>query len=159
MKEILKILENDCRTTPAQIAAMLGMTEEAVIAEIERLEKEEVLLGYKALVNWDKSDKEQVTAWIEVKVTPQRGFGFDRIAERIYQYDEVESLYLMSGTYDLAVTVTGKTMMDISMFVASKLSTIEGVNSTATYFIMSKYKEKGHICRALPEQEERMLFV
>ncbi len=159
MKEILSLLEKDCRLTPEQLGTMLGVDASVIEEKIAQAEKDQVILGYNALVDWDKAGEEKVTALIEVKITPQRGFGFDRIAERIYQYDEVESLYLMSGGYDLSVIVTGKTMKDVSVFVGQKLATIEGVNSTATHFIMNKYKEKGHLYATLPEQEERMMFV
>ena len=157
-KEILKILERDSRLTDAQIAAMLGLTEEEVAATIKECELEGIILGRLTLVDWDKAGEEFVTALIEVKVTPQRGDGFDRIAERIYQYEEVESLYLMSGAYDLTVIISGRTLKEVSTFVSSRLSTIDGVTGTATHFILKKYKDKNIDFESQPEQQERMMF-
>ena len=159
MDELLTLLEKDCRQTPQQLATMLGRTEQEITDEIARFEKEHIILGYPALVDWTKTDDEMVTALIEVRIAPQRGDGFDRIAERIYQYEEVESLYLMSGAYDLAVTITGKSLREVAEFVHARLAIIEGVTGTATHFILKKYKEKNHVFEKLPEQEERMLFV
>jgi len=159
MYEILKLLENDCRLTTEQLAAMLDMSAEQVSAEIEKYTREDILIGYQALINWDKIDIENVTALIEVKVTPQRGEGFDRIAERIYQYDEVESVYLMSGSFDLTVIISGKSLKSVALFVAQKLAIIDGVTGTATHFILKKYKEKHKVFEKQPEQEERMMFV
>jgi len=159
MNELLTLLEKDCRQTPQQLATMLGRDEQAVIDEIAQCEKNHIILGYPALVDWTKTDDEMVTALIEVRISPQRGDGFDRIAERIYQYDEVESLYLMSGSYDLAVTITGKNLREVAEFVHARLAIIEGVTGTATHFILKKYKEKNHVFEKLPEQEERVLFV
>lgn len=156
--EILKLLENDCRNTPAQIAAMLGASEAAVAAAIAELEADKTILGYKAMVDWDKTGEEIVTALIEVKVTPQRGDGFDRIAERIYQFEEVESMYLMSGAYDFTVIISGRTLKEVANFVSARLSTIDGVIGTATHFILRKYKEKHTIFENIPVQEERMIF-
>ena len=159
MLEILKLLERDAKLTAAQIADMLGMEEADVAAAIKKYEEENIILGYAALVDWDRTKDETVTAFIEVKITPQRGDGYDRIAERIYQYDEVESLSIMSGAYDLAVTISGKSVKEISHFVSAKLATIDGVISTATHFILKKYKEKHRTYTIIPEQEERGLFV
>lgn len=156
--EILKLLEADCRATPAQIAAMLGKDEAEVTAAVRQLESENVILGYKAMVDWDRTGEEIVTALIEVKVTPQRGDGFDRIAERIYQFEEVESLYLMSGAYDFTVIITGRTLKEVANFVSMRLSTIDGVIGTATHFILKKYKEKHSVFENKPIQEERMTF-
>lgn len=159
MTEILKLLEEDCRYTPAQIASMTGKTEKEVEEAIKKFEEEHVITGYTALVDWDRTELETVTALIEVKITPQRDDGFDRIAKRIYQYDEVESLYLMSGAFDFAVIVSGKSLKDVSHFVSSKLAPIDGVISTATHFIMKRYKDKHRPFLVEPEQEERILFV
>lgn len=156
--EILKLLENDCRNTPEQIAAMLGASEAAVAAAIAELEADKTILGYKGMVDWDKTGEEIVTALIEVKVTPQRGDGFDRIAERIYQFEEVESMYLMSGAYDFTVIISGRTLKEVANFVSARLSTIDGVIGTATHFILRKYKEKHTIFENIPVQEERMIF-
>ena len=157
--ELLNLLEKDARLTPAQLATMLGREEKDVADEIAELEKNHVILGYPALVDWTKTDDEIVTALIEVRISPQRGDGFDRIAERIYQYEEVESLFLMSGDYDLAVTITGRSLRAVAEFVHARLAVIDGVTGTATHFILKKYKEKNHLFEKLPEQEERLLFV
>ena len=159
MTEILKLLEEDCRYTPAQIADMTGKTEQEVEAVIRKCEEEHIITGYTALIDWDRTEMETVTAFIEVKITPQRDDGFDRIAKRIYQYDEVESLYLMSGAFDLAVIVTAKSLKEVSSFVSSRLAPIDGVVSTATHFIMKSYKDKFRPFLVEPEQEERILFV
>ena len=159
MDELLTLLEKDCRQTPEQLATMLGREVADVEADIARYEKEHVILGYPALVDWTRAEDEIVTALIEVRISPQRGDGFDRIAERIYQYEEVESLYLMSGAYDLAVTITGRSLREVAEFVHARLAIIDGVTGTATHFILKKYKEKNHVFEKLPEQEERVLFV
>ena len=156
--EILKLLEKDCRTTPEQIAAMLGASEAAVSAAIAELEADKTILGYKGMVDWDKTGEEIVTALIEVKVTPQRGDGFDRIAERIYQYDEVESMYLMSGSFDLTVIIAGRTLREVAQFVGEKLAPIEGVTGTATHFILKKYKEKHLVFRPQDPEEREYIF-
>ncbi len=159
MNKILKLLEQNSKYTAQQLAPMLDMEEAAVEAAIAKFEEEKTILGYQALVDWDKAGADFVTALIEVKVTPQRGDGFDRIAERIYQYDEVESVYLMSGAFDLTVIISGKSLKEVAQFVAARLSTIEGVTSTATHFILKKYKEKHCLFTKQAEQEERVLFV
>lgn len=144
MKDILKILEKENnKVSRAKIAHMLGITDEEVAAEIKKLEEENVIVGYKTLINWDKTDTEVVTALIELRVTPQRGEGFDKIADRIYKYPQVKSLYLMSGAYDLAVTIEGKTMKEVALFVAQKLAPMDCIVSTATHFVLKKYKEEG----------------
>jgi len=157
-KKLLKLLEADCTYTPTQLAAACDTTEEEIARRVQTLKDEGIILGYKALVNWEKTATELVEAVIEVKVTPQRDKGFDRIAERIYQYDEVESCYLMSGGYDLAVTITARTLQEVALFVSQKLSTIEGVISTATHFILKKYKEQNTIFEPREEQKERLIF-
>ena len=124
----------------------------------KKLCEEGVILGYKALVNWEKTSVEAVEALIEVKITPQRDKGFDRIAERIYQYEEVESCYLMSGGYDVTVIITGRTLREVALFVSEKLSTIDGVTSTATHFILKKYKQQDVIFERREEQKERLIF-
>ena len=159
MDELLTLLEKDGRQTPQQLATMLGRSEQSVAEDIARYESEHIILGYPALIDWTKTDDEMVTALIEVRIAPQRGDGFDRIAERIYQYEEVESLYLMSGAYDLAVTITGRSLRAVAEFVHARLAVIDGVTGTATHFILKKYKEKNHLFAKLPEQEERVLFV
>ena len=159
MKDLLHLLENDSTLSHAQLAAMTGMTEAEVSAAVAQYEKDHVILGYKTIIDWDRTHREAVTAMIEVEVTPQRGEGFDRIAQRIYQYDEVESLYLMSGgAYDLTVIISGRTLKEIAHFVGEKLATIEGVTGTATHFILKKYKEKHLIFPIQEVQEERFVF-
>lgn len=144
MKErILAYLENDARLTPEQLAVMLGITEAEVRAIIAECEKDGTILSYQAIINWDKTGKESVSALIELKTIPQKDKGFDSIAERIANYPEVKSVYLMSGGFDLAITVECRTMRDVAVFVAEKLATIEGVTSTATHFVMQKYKDNG----------------
>ena len=137
---------------------MTGMTEAEVAAAIAEYENERVILGYKAIVDWDRTERESVTALIEVNVTPQRGEGFDRIAERIYQYDEVESVYLMSGSFDLTVIISGRSLKEVALFVGEKLAPLEDVTGTATHFILKKYKEKHLIFERQELQEERFVL-
>ena len=141
--EILKLLENDARLTPEQLSVMLDKDISEVKAELRELEANGTILGYKAIVDWEKTEQESVTAMIDVKLTPQRDRGFDRVAEKIYNYPEVKSVYLMSGAYDLSVLIEGRTMKEVALFVSQKLSTIDAVNSTATHFVLHKYKDKG----------------
>ncbi len=146
MNDILKFLDKEKNTVArAKIARVLGITEECVNSKIKQLEKDNVIVGYKTLINWDKTDIEVVDAIIELRVTPQKGEGFDRIAERIYKYPQVKSLYLMSGAYDLGVIVEGKTMKEVALFVAQELAPMNSILSTATHFILKKYKEEGII--------------
>jgi DNA-binding Lrp family transcriptional regulator len=159
LTEILRLLERDGKLTPKQIAAMLGEEEKTVADHITKYENEGVILKYTAVVDWDKAGDESVTALIEVKISPQRGDGFERIAERIYRYDEVDSLYLMSGAFDLAVFMTAKSLKDIAQFVFARLSPIDGVTGTATHFILKKYKDRNCLFTLDPEQEERVEFV
>ena len=143
MDKILKLLEDDATLTAEQLAIMCQKEVGDIKKMIKQYEQEGVILGYKTLIDWDKTDREYVSALIEVKITPQRDRGFDRVAERIYNYPEVQSLYLMSGGYDLAVQIEGKTMKEVAYFVAQKLAPIEDVISTATHFVLRKYKDKG----------------
>ena len=156
--KLLQLLEEDCTLTPEQLASMANMTVDEVKASIKRYEENKVILGYKAIVDWDRTDREAVTALIEVKVTPQRGEGFDRVAERIYQYDEVESVYLMSGAYDLTVIISGHSLKEVAQFVGERLSTLEDVTGTATHFILHKYKEKHLIFEKQEQQEREWIF-
>ena len=143
MDNFLKILEDNANLTPEQLAVMCNKEVGDIKKFIEQNEKDGVILGYKTMIDWDKTDREYVSALIEVKITPQRDRGFDRVAERIYNFPEVQNLYLMSGGYDLAVLIEGKTMKEVAYFVAQKLATIEDVISTATHFVLRKYKDKG----------------
>lgn len=156
--KLLQLLENDPTLSHAQLAAMIGSTEEQVAAAIAQYEKDRIILGYKTIVDWDRTHREAVTALIEVKVTPQRGDGFDRIAQRIYQYDEVESVYLMSGSFDLTVIISGRTLKEVALFVGEKLAPLDDVTGTATHFILKKYKEKHLIFPVQESQEERFVF-
>ena len=158
MEKLLELLERDCTQTPEQLSAQSGLTLEEVRREQKRLEDEGVILGYKAIVDWDRASREAVTALIEVKVTPQSIDGFDRIAERIYQYDEVESMYLMSGSFDLTVIISGRTLREGAQFVGERLAPLEGVTGTATHFILKKYKEKHLVFRPEKPQEREFIF-
>ena len=142
-EKILGILEKDARLNAGEIAAMLGIDAEETSAEIESMQKEGIICGYHAFINWDKTDDDKISALIELKVTPQRGMGFDKIAEKIYQYPEVESLYLMSGGYDFTVILKRTTMKEIAAFVSSKLAVIDEVQSTATHIVLVRYKDHG----------------
>ena len=145
LKEILKILEGDARTTTKQIATMTGTSADEVAKLIKKAETERTILKYKTMINWDKVGDERIWALIEVKITPQRDVGFDSIAERIYRFPQAHTAYLGSGTYDLAVLVMGKSMHEIADFVTQKLAPIEGVQGTATHFLLKRYKEDGEI--------------
>ena len=145
MKDILKILENDARTTTKQIAAMTGISGNEVAKLVKQAEEDRTILKYKTVVNWDRVADEQVWALIEVKITPQRDVGFDAIAERIYRFPEARTVYLVSGTYDLLVLVMGKTMHEVADFVSQKLAPIEGVQGTVSHFVLKRYKEDGEI--------------
>lgn len=151
MDKILKLLEDDATLTAKQLAVMLEKEEGDIKKTISAYEKDGVILGYKTIIDWDKTDREYVTALIEVKLTPQRDRGFDKVAEKIYDYPEVQSLYLMSGAYDLAVFIEGKTMKEVAYFVAQKLAPIESVMSTATHFVLRKYKDKGVVYGIIEE--------
>ena len=144
-EKILTFIEKNSRVELKELATMLGMSEVDVANELEAMENEGIICGYHTLIDWDKVTTERINAVIEVRVTPQRGRGFDSIAERIYKYPEVESVYLMSGGYDLLVMLEGKTLREVSSFVSEKLSTQESVLSTATHFILKKYKDHGTI--------------
>ena len=154
MDKILKALEDDATLTPEQLGMMFSKETGDIKKLIETYEKEGIIVGYKTLIDWDKTDREYVTAMIEVKTTPQRDGGFDKIAEKIYQYPEVQSLYLMSGGFDLCVLIEGRTMKEVTFFVAQKLATIENVTSTATHFVLRKYKDKG-LVYGYAEPDER----
>ena len=154
-EELLAVIEKNSRIDLKDLAILLGESEAAVANEIADMEKEHIICGYHTLINWDNTSEEKVQALIEVKVTPQRGMGFDKIAERIYQYSEVDSVFLMSGGYDFTVIIEGKTMRQVALFVSEKLSTLDSVLSTATHFVLKKYKDHGTII-AEPAQDERM---
>lgn len=157
-KQILDAISKNSRMSMDDLAAMLGTEKKAVEEEIQEMEQTQVICGYPTLINWDKTDCEKVTALIEVKVTPQRDMGFDKVAERIYKFEEVESVYLMSGGFDLTVIIEGRSMKEVARFVTEKLSTLEYVTSTATYFVLKKYKEHGLAMAGGKEKAERMLI-
>jgi len=156
-EQILRMLEKNSRIDLKDLAIMLGVDEAAVANEVAQMEKENIICGYHTMINWENTSQEKVIALIEVKVTPQRGMGFDKLAERIYLYDEVETVYLMSGGYDFTVILNGKTLREVSQFVSDKLSTLDSVLSTSTHFVLKKYKEHGTIL-AQKHKDERMLM-
>ncbi len=156
--ELLNLIEKDGRMESATLSKLLDLPIEDVKAMIERLEAEGAIQGYSALIDWSKVLKyEGVTAMIDVKVTPTRGVGFDKVAERIYRYPEVKAVYLMSGSYDLSVSIEGKTMLEISRFVSDKLSTLDSVLSTTTHFVLKKYKHDGIIFGEDDEEDKRIV--
>lgn len=160
MEEILEILEENSRYTDEQIAVMTGKSVEEVKAAIKEYEEKSIIAGYKTLINWENVGKEAVTALIEVKITPQRGVGFDSVAERIYKFDQVKSCYLMSsGGFDLMVMVEGKSMKEIASFVSEKLACQEYVNGTATHFVLKKYKEHGTIFKEEKTDDREAIFI
>ena len=156
-KKILAIIEKNSRIDLKDLAALLGESEAAVANEIADMEKENIICGYHTMINWDNTGNEKVIALIEVKVTPQRGMGFDKIAERIYQYSEVNSVYLMSGAFDFTVIIEGKTMREVAQFVSEKLSPMDSVLSTATHFVLKKYKDHGTVMYEKPGDERMMI--
>ncbi len=157
MDRLLKLLDENARLTDAQIAVMLNCSEEEVHAQIRALENEGVIRAYKALVDWDKTERDYVTAIIELKVTPRADVGFEEIADRIASFDEVESVYLMSGTYDLSVRVNGRTLQDVATFVSKRLALLESVQAAATHFVLRRYKES-HVPFLNEVKDERGLF-
>lgn len=156
-ERILTAIDKNSKLSASDLAIMIGSTEEEVISTIKQMENETIICGYPTLINWDKINCERVTALIELKVTPQRGLGFDKIAERIYQFKEVQSVYLMSGGFDLTVILEGKTMREVANFVSEKLAPMDAILSTATHFVLKKYKEHG-LPLVQTKQDERMLI-
>ena len=156
-EEILQVLEKNSRINIDELAVRLGISEVEVANEIAQMEKENIICGYHTLINWDKTSHDKVTALIEVKVTPQRGIGFDAIAERIYKYSEISAVYLMSGGFDFTVIIEGKTMKSVAQFVSEKLAPLESVLSTSTHFVLKKYKDHGTVLDG-EEKDERILI-
>ena len=156
-EDILALLESNSRLLPEDIAERLGLTAEYVCGELGRMCDEQIICGYNTLINWDKTGRDFVTALIEVKVTPQRGLGFDKIAERIYMFDEVKAVYLMSGGFDLTVIIDGRNIKEVAYFVSDKLAPLESVLSTATHFVLKKYKDHGIILDKPRKDDERMI--
>lgn len=159
IKEILKILENDARTTTKQIATMTGATSAEVNKIIKQAEADRAILKYKTVINWEKVGEEQVWALIEVKVTPEKDVGFDSIAERIYRFPEARTVYLLSGTYDLLVLVVGNTEHEVADFVAQKVAPIEGIQGTVTHFVLKRYKEDGEILEGEEEVKRQPVIL
>ena len=157
MKELLELLEKNSKTTTAELAAILGQSEYQVEQDIRRLEKDKIILSYPTIINWEKFGSEVVTAIITINLTPQREVGFDAIAERIYRFDEVKTVYLMSGSFDLLVIIEGKSLKDVANFVATRLSTIEGVTQTRSHFMLKSYKKDGVVLD--DEERDRRLVV
>ncbi len=154
MNDFLKLLENDSRLTPEQLAVMCDKEVGEIKEMIDKFEKDGIILGYHTLIDWDKTARESVTALIELKISPQEDRGFDKIAEKIRNYPEVQSVYLMSGGFDLAVFIEGKTLKEVAFFVAQKLAPMNSIQSTATHFVLKKYKDKG-VNYGIPETDER----
>lgn len=156
-EKILTFIEKNSRIDLKELAIVLGVDEVTVANELEAMEAENIICGYHTLIGWDKTGIEKVTALIEVRVTPQRGMGFDKVAERIYNYPEVNSVYLISGSFDFMVTIEGRTLREVSQFVSDKLSPLESVLSTKTNFILKKYKDHGTVM-AEQKKDERELM-
>ena len=156
-EELLSLIEKNSRIDINELAVLVGSTEAEVLNELEKLENEGIICGYHTLIDWEKTSIEKVNALIEVRVTLQRGQGFDKIAERIYNYPEVKSVYLISGGYDLLVTLEEKSLKEISGFVSDKLSTLDSVLSTATHFILKRYKDHGTILGKKQEDEREII--
>ena len=156
-EKLLKLIAEDAKLTNAQLAAMLGAREEEVASAVASLEKEGIIKGYKALIDWDKTDRNLVSARIEIKVIPKGSMGFEEIAYTISQFREVETCYLMSGGYDLALTISGKTFKDIALFVAHRLAPLEPVQSTSTHFVLKKYKDNGQLMD-VEDLDERLVI-
>ncbi|AGX44834.1 Lrp/AsnC family transcriptional regulator [Clostridium saccharobutylicum] len=159
MEEILEILEKNSRYSDEQIATMTGKTVEEVREAIRDYEEKSIIAGYTTLINWENTGSETVTALIEVKITPQRGEGFDKVAERIYKFSQVKACYLMSGGFDLTVIIEGKTMKEVALFVSQKLAVQQYVLSTATHFVLKKYKEHGTIFKEKKVDDREAIFI
>ena len=156
-EKILSVIEKNSRIDIEELAILLGEDETAIANEIADMEKEGVICGYHTLINWDKTNNEKVNALIEVRVTPQKGMGFDNIAERIYQFSEVNAVYLMSGSFDFTVFIEGRTMRDVAQFVSDKLAPMDSVLATATHFVLKKYKDHGTILSAKKKDERQLI--
>jgi DNA-binding Lrp family transcriptional regulator len=154
--QVLEMLKNDCRTSLEDMAVMLGVSTQNIASMVDEMEKEQIILRYSPVVNWDKTDRQFVEAMIEVKVTPQKEKGFDAIAKRIYQYNEVKSVFLMSGTYDLLILAEAPTLKELALFVSEKLSVMETVTGTSTSFVLKRYKQDGVIFDT-PSEDQRLV--
>ena len=156
-EELLALIEKNSRIDLRELAVLLGVEEAEAANELAALEQEGIICGYHTMIDWEKTSREKVSALIEVRVTPQRGQGFDSIAQRIYQYPEVQSVYLMSGGYDLMIILEGKTLREVSSFVSEKLSALDSVISTATHFVLKKYKDHGTVLSRKKEDEREKI--
>ncbi|MBO1871950.1 Lrp/AsnC family transcriptional regulator [Lachnoanaerobaculum sp. Marseille-Q4761] len=156
-EKILSVIEKNSRIDIGELAVLLGEDEAALANEIANMEKEGVICGYHTLINWEKTKNEKVNALIEVRVTPQKGMGFDNIAERIYQFSEVSAIYLMSGSFDFTVFIEGRTMREVAQFVSDKLAPMDSVLSTATHFVLKKYKDHGTILSPKKKDERQLI--
>ncbi len=159
MREVYEILENDARLTPAQVATMTGMGEAEVRDIISRAEKDRVIVKYKTVVDWEKAGDDRVWAMIEVKVQPRKDVGFDALAERIYRFPQVRTVYLVSGAYDLSLVVVGKTVQEVGLFVSQKLAPLDGVQGTTTHFLLRRYKEDGEVLGPVPDDRRQQLSI
>lgn len=157
MRELLELLKHDARRPARELASMLNISEYEVEQKMAQMEKDNIILSYNTLINWDKAGDNTVTAIIEVNLTPQREVGFDAIAERIYRFDEVRTVYLMSGNFDLLVIIEGKSLQDVANFVATRLATIEGVTQTRSHFMLKAYKRDGIIVEN-KEKDRRLVM-
>ena len=156
-EKILSVIEKNSRIDIGELAVLLGEDEAALANEIANMEKEGVICGYHTLINWEKTKNEKVNALIEVRVTPQKGMGFDNISERIYQFSEVSAIYLMSGSFDFTVFIEGRTMREVAQFVSDKLAPMDSVLSTATHFVLKKYKDHGTILSPKKKDERQLI--
>lgn len=157
-KRLLKLIELDCRLSPEELAIQTGLTTDYVKEKLCQWEKEKVIVQYRPIINWEKTGEEKVSALIEVRVLPQRGVGFDKIAKRIQKFPEVKTVFLMSGGYDLALLIEGKSMQDVALFVAEKLAPLEHVQSTATHFVLRRYKQDGVELMGDAETPQRLVI-
>jgi len=157
--ELLRLIEHNARLAQPELAVMLGTTEEAIAAELESLHNDDIILGYTTVVNWEKTKRESVTALIEVKLTPQRNQGFDKIAQHLYRYPQVTSCYLMSGGFDLMLIIEDSTLREVAAFISNKVAPIEGVVSTATHFILKKYKSNGVVFEDKPVDKREAVIL
>lgn len=157
MNELLHVMEKNSRIDITDLAVLLSRSESDIAAELSELEKEKVIFGYHTMINWDKLNEEHVTALIEVRVTPQRGAGFDMIAKNIYQFEEVTAVYLMSGAFDLTVIIEGRTMKEVALFVAQRLAPIDQVISTSTHFVLKRYKDHGVVLEETRPDERQIV--
>lgn len=159
MKKILELLENNSKLTAEEIASMLDTNVDAVNAAIRDFEEQKIILSYKTIIDWDRADRDVLTALIEIHIAPQQGQGFERVARRISQYAEVESVYLMSGGFDLTVIIRGKTLKEVALFVAQKLAPLKEVTATATHFVLQKFKEQGVMFEEDDAEQERLTIL